>query len=200
MTKASVNGGAIGRWFEELCRIKHSRIADVVQPDHAQLKAGCLPKQGGVYSFWWTGDTGLLADEKCNRDLELMGPGGRPVSLHIDDDWLGLSTRLPIPLYIGKNSGDLAKRMGQHLMLSRGRMLPIGRDTRRQERPTTTCQLRAGVEHLFLTEPDTRSLILQNIGLSYVVLDGDAHAANRFYLEDFAVGLMKPVFNIDIER
>ena len=46
----------------------------------------------------------------------------------------------------------------------------------------------------------TRDLVLDNIGLSFVVLDGDDHAANRFYLEDYAVGLMRPALNIDIER
>jgi len=43
-------------------------------------------------------------------------------------------------------------------------------------------------------------LVLDNLGLSFVVLDGDNHAANRFYLEDLAIGLMRPMLNIDIER
>ena len=42
--------------------------------------------------------------------------------------------------------------------------------------------------------------MLDNIGLSYVILDGDKNAANRFYLEDLAIGLMRPPFNVDIER
>ena len=42
--------------------------------------------------------------------------------------------------------------------------------------------------------------MLNNVGLSYVLLDGDEHAAHRFYLEDLAIGLMHPPFNIDIER
>ena len=47
---------------------------------------------------------------------------------------------------------------------------------------------------------DTRSLNLQNVGMSFVELHGDDHAANRFYLEDMAIGLMRPPLNIDIER
>jgi hypothetical protein len=43
-------------------------------------------------------------------------------------------------------------------------------------------------------------LLLDNVGLSYVILDGDPHAANRFYLEDLAIGMMRPVLNVDIER
>jgi hypothetical protein len=46
----------------------------------------------------------------------------------------------------------------------------------------------------------TRDLILDNVGLSWVVLDGDEQAANRFYLEDLAIGLMRPILNIDVER
>jgi len=53
---------------------------------------------------------------------------------------------------------------------------------------------------MFPNEADSRSLILENVGLSFVILDGDPHAANRFYLEDLAIGLMRPPFNVDIER
>jgi hypothetical protein len=120
--------------------------------------------------------------------------------VELDDDWLGLSTDLPLPLYVGKNANNISKRAGQHLTLSRIRLLPLGTGAAKQARPTTSCQLRAGVEHLFPAETDTRSLILDNIGLSFVVLDGDDHAANRFYLEDLAIGLMRPPLNVDIER
>ena len=43
-------------------------------------------------------------------------------------------------------------------------------------------------------------LILDNVGLSYVLLDKDINAANRFYLEDLAIGLMRPPINVDVER
>jgi hypothetical protein len=118
----------------------------------------------------------------------------------IDDDWLGLTTELPIPLYVGKTADSIASRVGKHLRLKDARMLPCGGDAKKAERPTTSCQLRGGVEHLFPDVEDTRTLILDNIGLSYVELDGDAHAANRFYLEDLAIGLMHPPLNVDIER
>ncbi|MCH9003319.1 MAG: hypothetical protein IIC02_12160 [Planctomycetes bacterium] len=60
--------------------------------------------------------------------------------------------------------------------------------------------MRAGIDHLFPDRPDTREIVLQNVGLSYVELDGDKHAANRFYLEDMAIGRMRPPLNVDIER
>jgi hypothetical protein len=196
---ATVHGGNLGRWFEQLCRIQHHRLAQIVAESHESLKPGALPHQGGIYAFWWTGERAIL--EERTRLLVLQGPGGRAVTIQIDDEWLGLDTDLPVPLYVGKTAGSLAKRVGQHLRLGSGeRMLPLGEDADKQPRPTTSCQLRAGVEHLFSQEQDTRTLILQNVGLSYVQLDGDAHAANRFYLEDLAIGLMRPPLNVDIER
>lgn len=47
---------------------------------------------------------------------------------------------------------------------------------------------------------ETSDLVLDNGGMSYVVLDGDGQAANRFYLEDYAAGLACAALNIDIER
>ncbi|HEX9820539.1 MAG TPA: hypothetical protein VGD07_13140 [Methylomirabilota bacterium] len=197
---AVVHGGTLGRWFEELCRIDVPSLATTCRANGCALQPRTLPDKGGVYAFWWTGPVEMLTSSHCNRLLELSGPGGRPVLLKLEDDWLGLSTGLPLPLYIGKNSSNISKRVGQHLRLADERMLPLGQGAAKQPRPTTSCQLRAGVEHLFPGEPDTRSLILKNVGLSFVVLDGDDHAANRFYLEDLAVGLMRPPLNVDIER
>lgn len=153
-----------------------------------------------MYAFWWTGDIALLSHPECNRDLILVGPKSRAVHLRIDDDWLGLSTGQPVPLYVGKNADSIASRIGKHLRLKDRRMLPMGGGPHKADRPTTSCQLRAGVEHLFPNCADSRSLMLDNIGLSFVELDGDTHAGNRFYLEDLAVGLMRPPFNVDVER
>jgi hypothetical protein len=153
-----------------------------------------------VYAFWWTGAIDRLRAEACNRSVQLPGPGGRPVLLELDDEWLGLATGLPLPLYVGKNASDIAERVGRHLRLKSRRMLPIYRGASKERRPTTSCQLRAGVEHLFPDEQDTRTLVVDNVGISWVELDGDDHAADRFYLEDLAIGLMRPPFNVDIER
>lgn len=197
---AVVHGGSLGRWFEELCRIKYERLQKFVVANGERIKTGVLPEKGGVYVFWWTGDRNIMRSPSCNRKLELLGPGEKPVLLEIDDEWLGLSTDLPVPLYVGKNAGSIAKRIGQHLLLGSERILPLGGGVKKVKRPTTSCQLRAGVEHLFPHEVDTRSLMIENVGLSYVVLHDDNHAANRFYLEDLAIGLMRPPLNVDIER
>jgi hypothetical protein len=42
--------------------------------------------------------------------------------------------------------------------------------------------------------------VLESVGLSPVKLDGDENAASRFYLEDMAIGLMRPPLNVDVER
>ena len=199
----SVHGGAIGRWFEELCRLKHDTLGELAAPRGAthRLTPGLLPKAGGVYAFWWTGPRDVLASKRFNRTMHLHGPAGRTVPLTVEDEWIGLDTGLPIPFYVGKNAQSLSKRIGQHLLLGTpNRVIPTRLGTQRHKPPTTSCQLRAGIEHAFLDETEPVDLILSNVGLSYVLLDGDRNAANRFYLEDLAIGLMRPPFNVDIER
>ncbi len=197
---ATVHGGSLGRWFEQLCRIKYVKLRSVATASGERVSPRILPNHGGVYVFWWTGDLALLKSSACNRSLALKGPGGREVVLKIDDEWLGLSTGLPVPLYVGKTVSSIRKRVGQHLMLGSPRILPLGGGARKAKAPTTSCQLRAGIEHLFPAEEDTRTIVLDRVGFSYVALDGDSNAANRFYLEDMAIGLMRPPLNVDIER
>lgn len=195
-----VHAGSQLRWHEALCRIQVVRLRDIAAEGGHALRSGRLPQKGGVYAFWWTGADSLLRSPECNRRIELPGPGGRAVLLHFDDEWLGLATGLPIPLYVGKNADSIAIRIGQHLRLNDERITPTFHDHRKQERPTTSCQARAGIEHLFPRIENTRDLILDNVGLSWVELHGDEQAANRFYLEDLAIGLMRPILNIDVER
>ena len=199
---ATVHGGSLGRWFEELCRIKLPQLAEAVTSTSAKtmIKPRSLPTEGGVYAFWWTGKSRLLRSPTCNRQFVLVGPQGREVTLKLDDKWLGLSTNLPLPLYVGKTVSGISQRVGKHLMLGSKRILDLNNGPKKVKAPTTSCQLRAGIEHLFSRTEDTRKLVLNNVGLSYVILDGDEHAANRFYLEDLAIGLMRPPLNVDIER
>lgn len=177
----TIHGGALGRWFEELCRIKFKSLGEIAVTSGIRISPDRLPTMGGLYAFWWTGKKSILKSKKCNRFLELKGPGGAPVKLEISDEWLGIYTNLPLPLYVGKTASNISKRIGQHLRLKEKRMLPARMSIKKMKAPTTTCQLRAGLEHLFLSEKDTRTLMLDNIGLSYVILDGDENAVNRFY-------------------
>jgi hypothetical protein len=196
----TVHAGSQFRWHEQLCRIQVGRLREIARADGRAISGGRLPKLGGVYCFWWTGDLELLKEPDCNRRIELHGPGGRAVPLYLDDELLGIRTQLPIPLYVGKNADSIAKRVNQHLRLGDDRITKTFTGHQKQKRPTTSCQARAGVEHLFPNLPNTRDLVLDNLGLSWVELHGDQHAASRFYLEDLAVGLMRPILNLDVER
>ena len=80
------------------------------------------------------------------------------------------------------------------------RVLATGSAADRRERPTPSCQLRAGIDQLLPDEPDAKAIVLENVGLSYVGSDGDSNAANRVYLEDLAIGRMRPPLNVDVER
>src|SRR5713226_2990284 len=79
-----VHAGSQLRWYEELCRIKIEKLRDAAEDNGRSLRTGRLPRNGGVYCFWWTGSRDLLAE--CNRQIELHGPGGRPVILSLDDE------------------------------------------------------------------------------------------------------------------
>jgi len=200
MMAISIQGGSLGRWFEQLCRIRHKSLREVVATNGKRMSSRKLPDRGGVYAFWWVHGHDMLSSDACNRMMSLKGPGGHRVTLIIDDDWLGLPTELPIPLYIGKTAKNIRKRVGQHLTLSKDRLLPLGKNIDKVKAPTTSCQLRAGLEHLFPRKQDTRSLVLDHVGFSFVELHANEHAANRFYLEDMAIGRMRPCLNVDIER
>jgi len=65
MTVGVVQGGSLGRWFEELCRIKHQQLRDIVIPGGQRVRSRTVPSEGGVYAFWWTGDTALLRSPRC---------------------------------------------------------------------------------------------------------------------------------------
>ena len=52
-----------------------------------------------------TGDRARLGADDCERLIELHGPGGRRVSIEMDDQWLGLDTGRPTPLHVGKTAG-----------------------------------------------------------------------------------------------
>jgi len=196
---ATFHPSAMQRWVERLCRIDYPTLAPLAHPSGARLRPRSLPHVGAVYCFWWTGDLARLRAADCSRSVILKGPGGRDIPVELSDEWLGLEAGQPVPLYVGKTS-DLSKRVRGHLYLGKQRAIPVGDGERKQKAPTTTCQLRAGIDHLFPTLVDTRPLVLHNVGLSFVTLDGDAQAVSRFYLEDLAIGLMRPPINMDVER
>ena len=42
---ARVQGGSLGRWFEQLCRIRYPQLLQVAAPNRSMLKTGLLPHQ-----------------------------------------------------------------------------------------------------------------------------------------------------------
>lgn len=196
---ARLESSMLEDWLENLKTVTFETLANLVVPNRTSLIANKLPRLGGVYAFWWTGDIDLLRNQS-NRKWLKYGPGGRPVLIDIDDVWLGLTRGPPFPLYVGKTADSLVKRVGQHLRLKTPRISKPGKRLPDYRPPTTSCQLRDGIEQLFPLAPDSRTIMLENVGLSFVELHSDLHSVNRFYLEDLAIGSLRPPLNVDIER
>jgi len=77
--------------------------------------------------------------------------------------------------------GDMAERLRELVcqVCERNdvRILRDLKGIKKAKAPTTACQLRAGIDHLFPKVKNTRPLMLDNVGLSYVELGGPGNAA-----------------------
>jgi|GEM_PF-1180940 len=187
--------------LKELKNINLLDIVDYLSDGSYRLKPNIFPNSGAVYVFWWTGSINQFMSENVNRIIRFKGPNGRKVEIEFSDEWIDqIHVEGKIPLYVGKTADSLQKRLSLHLQLKTKRGLSIGEKALGEERKTTSNQVRDRIERMFLDESDIRELMLHNIGLSYVLLNGDLESANRFYLEDKAIGELLPLFNIDIER
>lgn len=129
---ATVHSGHLGRWFEQLCRIRWDPIRKLADNAGERIEPQKLPDRSAVYVFWWTGELYMLSEAVQDRYLILRGPGGRSVKLAFNKEWLGIEAGVPVPLYVGKTAAGLHKRIPQHLMLARKRILPMGKKRRRQ--------------------------------------------------------------------
>lgn len=159
-------------------------------------------EQGGIYVFWWlnNGSESLnpLFAPNCTRKYMLKGKrvigttmaeDYHSIEVEITDAWLR-QYKGNIPLYVGKSADSILKRMLLHLQINKVKY----------EGKSTADQLRRGIERLFKDHPNTASLIVKHVGFSYINLHGQDDVINRFYLEDYAIGKLMPLFNIDIER
>ena len=149
-----------------------------------------LPSTGGLYAFWI--DLTNIEIDQLQCKVLIKGPAEREILL--DWDW-ALKNDLVL-VYVGKTT-NLRNRLSMHLLLNSP---SFGRKDRLNKK-TTSCQFRAGYEHLFFTYP----LAFVPDGLKItrftsIDLDGDENIANRFYAEDLAIGLGRPIFNLDSER
>lgn len=147
----------------------------------------------GLYVFWWIGDRKIILGSR--RTIYMQGPSKKAMEVDLAD-WFPEGLKF-IPLYVGKST-NLPSRVGQHLLLKTDSYRTKSGDIKYISRPkTTSCQLRHGIEVLFVGEPDSKSLMLDNVGLTVVP---ETRFATRFYLEDLAIGYLKPWFNLDTER
>ena len=153
-----------------------------------------VPKEKkGLYAFWLLNNDSIV--EKLNRSLEIKGPGNIPETF----TWDWNVNKKNILVYVGKTT-TFKSRLAQHLKLKTFSWEVPEKKTS-PYKPTTSCQLRTGIEHLLIknTQPTNRGLdfIRDRIRVSYIPLDG---LGNRFFAEDLAIGKGKPWFNVDSER
>jgi hypothetical protein len=172
----------------------------VKSPSNPTLPSGI--NQGGIYVFWWLNDSGNSLDPfhepYCERKYNLKGKKNtnqssssqyQDIEIEINDSWLAMYEG-HIPLYVGKSAENILKRLKMHLRINQSNY----------EGKATSDQLRRGIRRLFPNHPDTAELIVKHIGFSFITLHGQEEVVNRFYTEDYAIGKLKPIFNVDIER
>ncbi|MEN0588135.1 hypothetical protein [Kurthia gibsonii] len=157
---------------------------------------------GGIYVFWWLNDSPeslqpLFAPD-CTRTYSVKGKKVvgedapdvyHSVEIEWTDAWL-TQYQGHIPLYVGKSADRILKRMALHLQIHQAKY--TGK--------ATSDQLRRGMERLFQAHVNTADIIVNHVGFSYISLHGIEHVVNRFYLEDYAIGKLMPLFNVDIKR
>ena len=155
-----------------------------------------LPKQPGVYAFWWMAPKAELM--AANRHIVLKGPNGRLVDVEYRDWW---HAEIPYPcLYIGK-SMNIRKRFSQHIKSRSPDRLHKAHQQNLKAKPhTSTCQLRQGIEHIFPTAQAPLDIIFKSVGFSYHTDFPENAIAERFFEEDRLIGTWRPWFNIDSER
>jgi len=157
------------------------------------------PDHGGVYAFWWRkGLTDLLTQIE-NHTVAFHGPGGQDaevILLTVNECDFNECNGM-VPLYIGKTQQSIATRVGQHLLLKTPWSIPRNLGHGMHKRKTTACQVRDRFDRLFHSTEDTRSLLVENLALSWVEIDC---WKQRFFFEVYAIGHYRPLFNLDCER
>jgi hypothetical protein len=123
----------------------------------------------------------------------------------------------PIPLYIGKTT-SISRRVGEHILINKvnrscylhfknrkekkaRQHLHKGSNRYRIIKRDSSSQLRAGLEYLFRGEDGDYAFerLKDSLGISYVSSSMEDFQS-RFYLEELAIGTLRPWFNLDGER
>jgi hypothetical protein len=192
--------GASSLVFGDLLTIKESPMPHRGTALNWSQAAHGRPEFGGVYVLWWRDSAEQFFSALQNRWLHFLGPHGVALAWEVKLEHLHTAENGLLPLYVGKNASHLGKRIGQHLKLKTPRTVPSAAASGICARMTTSCQVRDRLDRLFPNVSDTRPLALDNLALSYVRVDGADGFVERFFLEDLAIGLLRPVFNVDSER
>ena len=182
-------------------------IKSILNEDFKFISPLEFDDEPAVYGFWWTGD---LSDLKNgSRDVNLAGKNSKNRTedhdLKWETDWFQKGLDI-FPLYIGKTT-VLKQRVKQHFHTSipkndwynLNRPKCKGVPNKRIIKHTTSCQFRAGFEHLFRNRTDRYDKVRENVVLTFLTFD-KKEVANRFYLEDLLIGHYRPWFNLDSER
>ncbi|WP_417873610.1 GIY-YIG nuclease family protein [Xanthomarina gelatinilytica] len=161
-----------------------------------------FPEKAGVYIFWWTGNLNLLLEKLIVCQYELKGPSNRKerIIVKFSKEWIERATiNNSICLYVGKST-NIRKRITSHI---KPNTLNIWSKQGNEnfsfhKKPNTTSQLRIGLERVFKNH--SLEIIKNNISISWIELEGDKNAINRFYIENKIISHYYALFNIDIER
>ena len=54
---ATLQSGNIACWFEQLCRIGHNQLKELVSSKHMSLRPKFILSKGEVYTLCWSGDS-----------------------------------------------------------------------------------------------------------------------------------------------
>ncbi len=203
------------------CETQSNRLSDLFGDNQRLAKAkfeAAFKGEIGLYAFVWTGKI----EELEEQELILKGKkklGENNHHLHYKITWRhkdfpkGCDEVGRYPLYIGKTT-IFRKRISQHLRLKtetwkKQTTEPYPDETGSihgimLDKPTSTCQFRSGIEHLF---PGlSREQLLEKfkkIELCFLpTINGHENQGikDRFYLENLAIGYFRPWFNVDSER
>ena len=153
-----------------------------------------LPKEAGIYAFWWIGDRQELL--RSNTVAQKVGPKGQGDVTVTYEDWWPSNLCYPC-LYVGRST-NIRQRFSQHIHWgSEGRLPYIPGTNNKPKRKYTSCQLRYGIEHIFKNHKNPMNIIDNKVGFSFCTI---SRVECRFYKESLLIGKWKPWFNVDSER
>ncbi|MBD3401069.1 MAG: hypothetical protein GF399_12175 [Candidatus Coatesbacteria bacterium] len=166
-------------------------------PDGWTLEPGALPAEAGVYCLWWTG-----GNEHWQRpvdfELQLVRREDDEAVLRrycVNRDLFDVDHHFPVPLFIGKTR-NLARRVERQLMLDTARIPGILLGLRGMEKQIS--HFRSVFDQYFPDENDVLGIITEHLAYSHVKLEGRKNAFWRFFFTAYAIGVMRPICNIDV--